>query len=519
MRSRIRLLMFCLGFVASRAHAACDAGAFGQFLAEAQSLGPQAETLGKQMLACPRDDYRQASVYWLSFVYAMKQNAAAIKDLGRAIPASGSGSEKVQVLYRAWQGDYSGLANRVRIGQRDYADDPYAMLVLARNLIRFEQYKDGLSVYQQLISLQDNNESSEIERLYALIWSRDDEAALLRVAAMKRYDLSPYMRQAVERAENLLESMGHRKPGSPDEPAHDAWLKAAGKDYVDLRGYRRRSLEVDYHGPLHVNVGAHELSHPLEPERQKEASVNLGYTFRPTSNWSLLTELGFFSAGEQNLMGRLDNFIRLGESSLGFGVRREAVSLVEKPLVIEEQGLMRDTVKAGLSLWKRAVFTAALERDGHEAPFATYQAELRIGQLVTEDTQQGIGFFIPLEFVDHPKPAADVVTYPREIKVGLGLRAAYGDGQYWHLSGDMRLLTVSRSYYQDPESYTKLLGAAIRVDAKYFVQRSWYLFAEAEREFVEKNPFDAEDAEESLVIIGVALTGAGHGSASKEMGR
>ncbi len=519
MRSRIRLFILCLGFISMRAHAACDAPTFGLFLAEAQSLGPQAETLGKQLLACPRDDYKQASVYWLSFVYAMKQNAAGIKDLGRAIPSSGSGSEKVQVLYRAWQGDYSGLANRVRIGQRDYADDPYAMLVLARNLIRFEQYKDGLLTYQQLISLQDNNEASEIERLYALIWSRDDEAALLRVAAMKRYDLSPYMRQAVERAENLLESMGHRKPGSPEGPAHDVWLSMAGKDYVDLRGYRRRTIEVDYHGPLHVNVGAHELGHPLEPERQKEASVNLGYTFRLTNNWNFFTELGYFSAGDQNLMGRLDNFIRFGESSLGFGIRREAISLVEKPLVIHEQGLMRDTAKAGISLWKRAVVTAALERDGHEAPFATYQAELRLGQLVTEETERGVGFFIPLEFVDHPKPAADVVTYPREIKAGLGLRAAYGDGQYWHLSGDMRLLTVSRSYYQDPESYTKLLGAAMRVDAKYFVQRSWYVFLEAEREFVEKNPFDEEDEQESLVVLGVALTGAGHGSATKEIGR
>jgi len=268
-----------------------------------------------------------------------------------------------------------------------------------------------------------------------------------------------------------------------------------------------------------MNVGAHELSHPLDPERQKEASVNLGYTFHPTTSWSLLAEIGYFSAGEQNLMGRLDSFIGFGESSLGLGVRREAVSLVEKPLVIEEQGLMRDTVKAGLSLWRRAIFTAALERDGDEAPFVTYEAELRIGQLVTEKTHEGIGFFIPLEFVDHPKPAANVVTYPREIKAGLGLRAAYGDGQYWHLSADMRLLTVSRSSYQDPESYTKLLGAAIRFDAKYFMQKSWYLFAEAERGFVEKNPFDEEDEEESMVMIGVALTGAGHGSAKKEMGQ
>jgi hypothetical protein len=508
-----------LGFTALRAHAACDAPTFSQFLAEAQSLGPQAENLGRQMLACPRDDYRQSAVYWLSFVLAMKQNTAAIKDLGRALPPSGSGSEKVQVLYRAWQGDYSGLANRVRIGQLDYADDPYALLVLARNLIRFEQYNDGLHAYQQLISLQDNNEASEIERLYALIWSRDDQAALLRVAAMKRYDLSPYMRQAVSRAEDLLESLGYRKPSSPEAFSREAWLSLAAKDYVDLRGYRRRSLETDYHGPLHVSVGAHELSHPLEPERQKEASVDLGYTFRLSESWSLLTQLGYFSAGEQNVMGRLDNFIRLGESSIGFSLRREALSLVEKPLVIHEQGLMRDTAKVGVSLWKRAVLTAALARDGHEAPFATYQAELRLGQLVTEASEHGVGFFIPFEFVDHPKPAADVVSYPREIKIGLGLRAAYGDGQYWHVSGDMRVLTVSRSYYQDPESYTKLLGATVRVDAKYFVQRSWYVFLEAERDFVEKNPFDHDDEEESMVALGVALTGSQHGSANKEMGR
>jgi hypothetical protein len=138
---------------------------------------------------------------------------------------------------------------------------------------------------------------------------------------------------------------------------------------------------------------------------------------------------------------------------------------------------------------------------------------------VTEHTERGIGFFIPVDFVDHPKPAADFVTYPREWRAGVGLRAAYGDGQLWHVSGDARLLTISRSYYQDPESYTRLLGAAVRLEAKYFVQRSWYVFVEGEREFVERNPFDHEDEEESHVVLGVALTGAGHGSTSKEMGR
>lgn len=519
MRSRISLFLLLLGLSSAQAQAACDAPTFAQFLAEAQSLGTQAEPLGQQMLACPRDDYRQAAVYWLSFVYAMQQKAGSIKDLGRALPASGSGPEKVQVLYRAWQGDYSDLANRVRIGQRDYADDPHAMQVLARNLIRFEQYKDGLNIYQQLISLQDNNESSEIERLYALIWSRDDEAALLRIAAMKRYDLSPYLRQSVERAEALMEKFGHPKTSAVGAPAHNVWLSVAGKDFVNLRGYRRRTVEVDYRGPLHVNVGAHELGHPLETERQKEASLQLGYTFHVTSNWNLLTEVGYFSAGDQNLMGRLDNFIRLGESSIGFGLRRQAVTLVEKPLVIEEQGLMRDTAKIGVSLWRRYVFTAALERDGQEAPFVTYQSELRLGQMVTEETETGVGFFIPLDFTDHPKPAADLVSYPREWKVGLGLRAAHGDGQYWHLSGDMRLLTVSRSFYQDPDSFSKLLGAALRIEAKYFVQRSWYVFLEGEREYIEKGPFEAEDENESVVVLGVALTGAGHGSAAKEMGR
>lgn len=503
---------------AASAQAACDAPLFGQFLAEAQSLGTQAEPLGQQLLACPRDDYRQAAVFWLSFVYAMQEKKANIRDLNRAIPPSGSGSEKVQVLYRTWQGDYSGLANRVRIGQREYADDPAAVLVLARNLIRFEQFKDGLLIYQQLISLQEGYEAWEVERLYALIWSRDDEAALLRIAALKRYDLSPYLRQSVERAEGLLERNGHPLL-KENGPAHEAWLTLAGRDWVDRRGYRRRSVEVDYEGPVHLEVGAHELGHPLENEREKEASLMLGHTFNLGTRWKLLTEVGYFTAGHDNVMGRIDNFVRLGESSqLGFGLRREAVSLLERPLVKDAQGLMRDAAKVGVSLWKRFVFTAAIERDGEEAPFATYQSEIRFGHLMSEENEHGLGFFIPLDFMEHPKPAADVVSYPREVKVGVGMRAAYGDGQYWHLSGDARLLSVQRSYFQDPESFEKLLGAAIRIEGKYFVQRSWYVFLEGEREFIERNPHEEEDEDISLLVLGIGLTGSS-GSHVKETGR
>jgi hypothetical protein len=180
---------------------------------------------------------------------------------------------------------------------------------------------------------------------------------------------------------------------------------------------------------------------------------------------------------------------------------------------------MRDTAKLGLSLWKRFVLTAALERDGQEAPFASYQSEVRLGQLVTEATESGIGFFIPVDFVEHPKPAAAMVSFPRELKAGIGLRAAHGDGHFWHLSGDFRLLTVSRSSYQDPDSFSKQLGASMRIDAKYFVQKSWYVFLEAERQYIERNPFDDVDEEQSLVVLGLALTGSGHGSAAKEMGR
>jgi|GEM_PF-3109087 len=492
------------------AQGSCDGATFGQFLEQAQSLGPQAETLGRQLLACPGDDYRQAAIYWLSFIFAMQQKSANIRDLGQSLPSSGSGNEKIQVLYRTWQGDYSGLANRVRIGQRDYADDPLAIQVLARNLIRFEQYKDGLNIYQQLISLQEGSEVSEVERLYALIWSRDDEAALLRIASLRRFDLTPYLRQSVERAETLMEKLGHPKQGSSEDAEHNTWVSLAGKDWVDLRGYRRRSLETNYYGPLHIQLGAHEFSHPLEIERKKEVSLDLSYSWKILESWQLQTEFGYFTAGDQNVLGRLENFIRIGDSvQLGLGVRREAVARIEKPLVIAELGLLRDTGKIGVSLWKRFILTAALSRDGLEAPFESYQSEVRLGQLITEETTKGIGFFIPVDFSQHPKPASDTVSYPRELKIGLGVRMAYGDGLLWQGSAETRLTTVNRSFYDNPGSFEKLLGASLRVEAKYFVHRSWFVFVEGERSFIEKNPGDLVDEEESLVVLGVALTKQG----------
>ncbi len=513
------LLLLCswAPFHAEKAFAqgGCDATAFGQFLDQAQSLGPGAESMGRQILACPREDYRQAAIYWLSFVFAMQQKSASIRELGQSLPSSGSGNEKIQVLYRSWQGDYSGLANRVRIGQRGYADDPIAIQVLARNLIRFEQYKDGLNIYQQLISLQEGNEASEVERLYALIWSRDDEAALLRIASLRRFDLSPYLRQSVERAESLMEKLGHPKQGRGEDAEHNTWVSFAGKDWLDLRGYRRRSLESNYFGSLHIQLGAHEFGHPLEQEQKKEVSLQLSSSWKILENWKLQTDLGYFTAGDQNVLGRLENFIRIGDSvQLGAGVRREAVALIEKPLVIAELGLLRDTGKIGVSLWQRFILTAALSRDGQEAPFESYQSEVRLGQLITEETTKGIGFFIPVDFSQHPKPASDTISYPRELKIGLGVRMAYGDGLLWQGAAETRLTTVNRSFYDNPESFEKLLGASLRVEAKYFVHRSWFVFVEGERSFIEKNPGDREDEQESLVVLGVALTHQGQAGLS-----
>ncbi len=520
-RALVGSILLSIGFLSQSARglAACEPNLYGQFLDQVQRLGPQTESLGQQLLSCPRDDYRQSAVFWLSFYYSMEQKSVQIRGLGRALPPSGSGDERIQVLYRAWQGDYAGLANRVRIGQRGFADDAYAMQVLARNLMRFERYKEGLAAYQQLISMQEGNDNSEVERLYALIWSRDQEAALLRIAALKRYDLSPYLKQSVDRAEGLLAKQGHPLQKNDGEYGI-AWLKLAGKDWVDRRGYRRKTVEAEYHGVLELTAGAHEFGHPLETERQKEVSVQLGSSWRLTSNWRLLTELGYFTGGNRNITGRLDSFIQAGNDlQIGLGVRQEAVALVEKPLVVGDLGLMRDTAKAGVSLWKRWIFTAALARDGKEAPFEIYQSEVRLGPLVTEETKQDLGFFIPVDFTQRLKPAADTVSYPRQLVVGLGMRAAYGNDQYWHLSGELRLNSVHRTYYNSPDTYQNLLGAELRIEAKYFVQRSWFAFIEAERSFIERNPGEDADENESLVVIGLALTGAGHDTSSHVQGK
>ncbi|MCX6131508.1 MAG: hypothetical protein NTX25_20910 [Proteobacteria bacterium] len=510
----IRARLFAVGIISLcfvtrlEAQNPCGAKLYADFVDQAQSLGPQAESLGRQLLSCPRDDYRQAAIYWLSFSYAMQGQMAAILGLGRALPSPGAGSEKIQVLYRAWQGDVSGLAQRVRLGQLEYAGDSASLLVLARNLMRVEQYREALNIYQQLINMPEVSEAAEIEKLYAIIWSQDFGAAALEVSALRRFELSEYMRRSLDRADLILKKF--QGTDKIQSELLKPWLTAKGTDWLDFNGFRRRTAELAYDGPMHISAAAVELTHPLEQNRQRDGLFNFGRTWNKEGRWKLLTDLGYFTGGDGVFVGQFDNFIQLGEIwNIAFGLRREALAISERPLIAEAGDKAKNTAKLGFGFQKWLIFTAALSRVNDEALFADYLGELRFLDVIDSEKNQGFGIFIPFEYSQHPQPSADFLSYPKEVKLGVGARMAYVFEPKLHLIGETRLEVLNRSYYQNPKIFRRLLVADARIEARYRVQRSYFMFLAVERAYVEKNPDELIDEEKSEVSLGISLLGDG----------
>ncbi|RYZ48171.1 MAG: hypothetical protein EOP07_26115, partial [Proteobacteria bacterium] len=186
------------------AQQSCDVREYAEFVAYAQSLHPLAENLGRRMIQCGNRDYRESSFYWLSFYYAMTGKAEKNKGLASLMPRETDTSPKAQSQRSALLGETATLISKVDTATQGYVDDPWILMTLARSQTNLEQYPLAYANYTRVLKLKEDQDAAEIELLFAYIRAKDTESAENKLAALKRYNPSPYMRQSLERAEKLL---------------------------------------------------------------------------------------------------------------------------------------------------------------------------------------------------------------------------------------------------------------------------------------------------------------------------
>ena len=496
-------LSFGLGLMAStqlKAQAGCDGNTLGRLLADAQSLATSAEANGKTLLACPRDDYREAALYWLGFYYHRTQQDSKFPELLKGWPAT---TEKAQARLRAWSGEPLFLKGKIQAGTSGFGDDPSLMLSLARSAVRAGLYKDGQQAYEIYLQQGDNRDAQEAERLYAYIWAGDTRAARLQIASLRRYELTPYLKQVIERADALLgpdKALVSALIGAPGP-----WLRLSGQQGQDTRGYAWRSLKADYSGVMDIGLAAYEFQHALDSSDQNQAQFNLGKIFETTS-WRWHGGLGFFSGGDQHLTGLAQvEWYPTTALAFGLGLKREALAVVEKPLLGEREGLMRDTAEAIVTMFQRVTLRAGLHQDDEKAQFETYEAEVQLGALPKSEWEEGFGFFLPFAYQHRPTPSPDFTSYPKEFSAGVGLRLVAGDGASYRIGAKALIEQLRRSYFLDPESFEQLLQGSLEVDSRYYATPSVYLFGSALLRLTERNPYERENERLSEFSIGVAL--------------
>ncbi len=515
--SRFRSLVFALTWAASGlamsplgltqalyAQHSCDVKEYAEFVSYAQILNPLAEDLGRRMVQCDNRDFRESSFYWLSFFYSMTDQQAKIAGLASLMPPETDTSPKGGAQRAAFRGNTQVLVEKIFTSTPGYIDDPWIVMSLARAQMSLGEYPKAFANYIRVLRLKEEQDAAEVELLYAYIWARDHEAAAGKLASLKRYDSSAYMRQSLERAEALLQ--GHR-----EEPKgrHDS-LSLAYVQERDNRGYSAVGGRAHFEGIVDLELEALEHANPLEEEKENVANVNLGKEWGNKGESRLLTELGYFSVGADRVTGKLKLTLPMGEQLEGaLGIARKPVSALERPPAGERAGIMRDSAFWDLDWKEHLSLTGAVHREDNDAMFEDYGAEIKFGALPKGEDDRGFGLIIPLSYRHRPSPSPDYRSFPHDARVGIGLRLGLSDQRY-SVYTEAVLESIQRDDYGNENSFEKLLGARMKAHLRYYYQKAFYNFFEGSAFVIEKMPGEKADERKAEFLIGFGLSQASH---------
>lgn len=483
----------------------CVVREYAEFVSYAQSLNPLTENLGRRMLQCANRDYRESSFYWLSFYYSMTEHREKITGLTKLLPRETDTSPKSQAQRAAFRGDTKILSENVLAGTQGYADDPWILMSLARANMTLQEFKPAFANYNRVLKLKEDQDAAEIELLFAYIWAKDNEAAEGKLAALKRFDSSPYMKQALERAEKLMAGT------KPEQEVHRDLLSLGFVQERDNRGYSAVGGRALYQGLVDVEIEALEHTNPLEEEKENVAAVSVGKEWGREGDFQILTDLGYYSPGEDHVTGKLGLEMWLGEATHGgFGLIRKEVSAYARPPAGERAGIMRDTAYWDFNLHDQFSFLAALHREDDDAVFEDYKAEIKIGASLKEEMGSGFGLIIPFSYRHRPMTSPDYRSYPHDLRLGLGVRLGLSDGIKYAMHAEAVLESIHRDDYGQLNSYEKLLGARLNAHIRYYFQKSYYNFFEGSAFVVEKMPGEKADERGSEFLIGIGVSQVSH---------
>lgn len=498
-------LLFSLSWSAfAKADPVCQAKEYAAVVAYAQGLDPLVEGLGRKMLSCSNRDYRESALYWLSFYYHMSDQRAKIAQLPGLLPRELLNSAKFIDQSAALNGNNRALTEAINSGESTYVEDPWLVMTLARTQMMKEQYQLAFANYSRVLKLRENQDSVEIELLFAYIWAKDKDAALAKIAVLRRYAPEPYIQQSIERAERLL---------GASEDAHPIQRDLLSLAYVqerDNRGYAARGGRAHYHGLVQVEIEALEHQLPIEEDKENVVSLTLGRDWGKGDAFQVLTELGYYSAGDQNLSGLLGaRYHYVPSVTASVALRRKEVSAFERAPPGERAGLMRDSVLWSLGLYDRVFVSAALHSED-DALFEDYDGELRFGALLREETDSGFGLIIPLSYRHRPLASPDYRSFPHDIRLGLGLRLGISDGRKFLIRTEAVLESIHRDDYGAVDSYEQVLGGRIKAHARYSFQKSYYNFLEGSAYVIGKMVGESSDERGSEILLGLGLSQDSH---------
>ncbi|MBC7659026.1 MAG: hypothetical protein H7249_04895 [Chitinophagaceae bacterium] len=501
------LLSFSAFFIAPhlRADQNCDPRDYASFVASAQSLDPSADAVGRKMLQCGNRDYRESSFYWLGFYYAMTNHKEKIKSLAELMPPETNTSPKSQVQRMALKGNTQPLADQVKAETPGYIDDPWILMSLARAQMSTDQYALAYKNFDQVLRLKEEQDAAEIELLYAYIWAHDDEAALGKLSALRRYDPSMYMRQSLDRAAIILGGDQAKGAGRRD------WLSLGYYQQRDNRGYAEMGGKARYAGAVDLEVEALQHERPIEDTLENAVGIGVGKEWGDEHSLRLLTDIGWYSVGDTHVTGKLGAEKEITEGLEGkVEIQRKNVSALERPPGGERAGLMRDTAKWGLDWHERAIVSAALHREDSKAVFEDYRGELKLGALLKEDTVSGFGFIIPVSYRHRPLASPDYRSYPHDFRIGLGLRTLLTDGRKYLMRAEAVVESINRDDYGAVGSYQKLLGGHGLIHLRYYFLKDYYNFFEGSAFTIERMLGEKEDDRGSEFLVGIGVSQVTH---------
>lgn len=482
------LLIALSGLLSYERAVACGLPELKMFEEKAQTLAPEAETLGQKLMSCPME--RREAFQWLSFVHTMQGAgkgpqwpALAAKggnSSARKSTLIGSGVTVDSAVDAAYGGDIQKLKDALDGGDPRLTPNFEVHLAVGRALVRSGQYSDGRKYYESAFRLGANDPRFDVERLYTYIWERNWGLADREFGRLPIDSAPKDFAQGALRGRALLAKLqGMTVLGANSLGLQDPRKVLFGgeiRSFVISDEMQRYSGSMEYHGSVDLRFTHHVLVHQVYDKKMYQRDVAwVGRDAWGKGPWHAGGRLGYRTQAKR------DRFLFSGSVGYQWGVHAafdlgvDRMQMLESiPLPQRSLDLVQDSLFAKMTLPNILHYQASLVQDRDRAPFSRHQFGIATPLTFFSQKNGIILGLVGFEYEARARPSPDYESFRQGVRSHIGARIEGHVQGDWLLIGDIRYLNLQRLPH-GATTWTQNSGVSLGLEAHQPIDKEWRL--------------------------------------------